>query len=573
MKLKNIITGVLLMALAISLNTSVLAAASNPDPVSVNSKGISPISGTFIQPWLYNGFSEERWDKELTDWKRLGIEYVIMGDVANVYYKDEHISSTTERYSIEASYPTRIDGAKNTGDYLTKLMQKCKQYDIKLYIGIGNTVGGWDFLDFTKEKNRNDFIEICTRFSWIVNDLYDIYYSDYKDIFAGFYFVPELYNSSAFDNENTRNVYVNAMSAGFNIVLDTISELPQEFPLIFSPYVNIFGGSWVSKNYANIEKFWTEFISSANFRAGDILCPQDSVGAGGMDLAHLDDMTKAYKNAVINSNKNVLLWSNCEIFVQPKDKFYGLNDGHSYWETCTTARMVEQFKIVSKYVDRIFTFAHPHYLSSLNAVEGYYNSYMHYLETGEVESNAPKAPDKFRTYIINLDGKPTLHIAWSGMYDDFGISRVNIYKNNELYWYRVSTRNESGATEQTYPNYFYDPEYDFESTENIVYQFEVIDCAGNVSEKVSFTVEPNSVPNNVKLDAPYKGPIKEIDENSDATSKEQSNDTDNSAPESDFIPQDNNEPDKSFPWLWLGIGAGIVAIAGLVVAFIKKKKK
>ena len=300
------------LGIAAIVATMFLTSAS-PAPSKMLSSGISPISGTFIQPWLYSSWSDSRWDEEIAIWKQMGIEYLIVGDTAMV--------DASNNFSIKTDYPTRIDGATVGTDVLTKLYQKCKQYNIKLYIGMGNTVGGWDYLDFTKDESVEKFKKVATAFASIAEDIYNIYYEDYKEIFAGFYFVPELYNSNHFDTEASRTKFVNGLASGLDIVLDKINSLNPDLPFIFSPYVNIFGGGWVTKNPDSIEAFWKELLATAHFRDGDILCPQDSVGAGGMDIANLDTWTHAYKNAVDGCGKEVKLWSNCEIFVQPPDIF------------------------------------------------------------------------------------------------------------------------------------------------------------------------------------------------------------------------------------------------------------
>ncbi|HBL84083.1 MAG: hypothetical protein A2Y17_12525 [Clostridiales bacterium GWF2_38_85] len=535
--------------------------AASPDPKVMLSNGISPISGTFIQPWLYGSWSDARWDSEMQIWQQMGIEYLIVGDTAMV--------DASNNYSIKADYPTNIEGATKGTDNLTKLYQKCKQYDIKLYIGMGNTVGGWDYLDFTNAASVDKFQKVATAFATIAEDIYNIYYEDYKEIFAGFYFVPELYNSNHFDSQANRTKYVNGFSTGLNIVLDKINSLNPDLPFIFSPYVNIFGGSWVTKDPNSIEAFWKELFATAHFRDGDVFCPQDSVGAGGMGLANLDAWTHAYKNAVESCGKSVKLWSNCEIFEQPKDKYYESYDGYNYWCSADVGRMSQQLEIVSKYVERIFVFAFPHYLSPYTVAPGYYNSYLDYLENGVLESIAPTPMDKFRTLKTVVNGKEGLSIYWSGMYDNFGIHRVNIYKNGEFLTYRNAAISESTSKTAPYPNNFTDYEFDFDA-ESTIYEFEVIDCAGNISEKVSFTVEKGSVPNNVKLDSVYKGPVEESEEESEVSNNE-----------STEVSVQDNIPDNNNPFATIGIAAiavaGVAAIGFGIVKFIgmlscKKKK-
>ena len=130
------------------------------DPSSVDSKGISPMSGAFISPWLYNGFTDTEWEQEISEWKLLGIEYIVMADVATVNIDDD--------YSIQAAFPTKLEGATQTSDSVTKIFEKCSANDIKVIIGTGNTSGGWGYIDVTSPANVETFkkvyVAICQPF-------------------------------------------------------------------------------------------------------------------------------------------------------------------------------------------------------------------------------------------------------------------------------------------------------------------------------------------------------------------------------------------------------------------------
>ncbi len=482
---------------------SIMAKAESAKPDNMGSKGISPITGTFIQPWLYNAYTDERWEQEFALMEELGIEYVIMGDTLSCQTAEP--ITDTSKWKITANYATQNSSYVKGKDLLTPLFERCRSHGIKLYVGMGNTTVGWPYLD----ENAKGFSEISQMFADVAEDIYNAYFAIYPETFAGFYFVPELYNSSAFDSETRRANYVNKLAAGFSTIFNKLSSLNSSLPFIFSPYVNMFGGDWVSKSTQNIGEFWKELLEKAGFRDGDILCPQDSVGAGGADLELLEPLTKAYRYAVDNCGKQIHLWSNCEIFVQPTGKFFDNYDGYgSYWTSCTIDRMVKQFEIVSKYVERIFCFAVPHYLSPYNTVSGYYDSYKYYLEHGELDTTPPKAPKKFRTSFALNNGVRCLTVTWSGMYDNLGIHRVNIYKDGKFFTFRAANRNEGGSRAATYPNTFFDMEYTPDTSKRVTYEFEAIDCSGNVSERVKLVIEPGSVPNKVKLGPAYTGPIK-----------------------------------------------------------------
>ena len=470
-----------------------------PSPASMHSSGISPITGTFIQSWLYVNYTEERWNNEFKLMKEMGIDSIIMGDTLSIQTGTPITDSS--QYVVTANYPTQNPAFKTGRDVLTTLFDYCKTYGMKLYVGMGNTTVGWPYLN----SDTAGLKEVASVFADAAEDLYRVYAERYPETFAGFYFVPELYNSSEFDGQASRVRYAERLAAGMQPIFDRIHAI-SDLPFIFSPYVNMFGGGWVSKNTENIGAFWQEFLERADFRDGDILCPQDSVGAGGNDLNGLEAVTKAYRDAVDGCGKKIVLWTNAEVFIQPTGKYFDNFDGYGgYWSSCTVDRMIEQFRIASKYVDRIFTFAFPHYLSPYNTTDGYLKTYRAYLETGELDAVPPVPPDTFRTMKLRDGGKDVLQIAWSGMYDNMGVHRVNIYKNGEFCNYRNCTRNEGTGKQAEYPYVFNDTEFAFDSDEPVVYSFEVIDCAGNVSPRVEFTVTASSVPNKVKLGTLYQG--------------------------------------------------------------------
>ena len=76
------------------------------------SSHIEKIDGTFIQPWLYMTYDDEQWDNEMQALKDVGIQYLIMGDVANyntdgtwtVYYPSE-LDSLKDYVAYDALEP------------------------------------------------------------------------------------------------------------------------------------------------------------------------------------------------------------------------------------------------------------------------------------------------------------------------------------------------------------------------------------------------------------------------------------------------------------------------------------
>ncbi|MDD3340591.1 MAG: DUF4434 domain-containing protein [Bacilli bacterium] len=445
---------------------------------SIGENAKTPIKGTFIQPWLFKDWSDAEWIQEIAYWKSIGIEYLIMGDVAErqtdgtwIGYYNSNLSFLTGQYY----------------EIMNTLFKHLKNSGIKLYLGMGSDKEWWN-LDLTKESDQAHFKTYAGESAQIIKELYQMYYPTYADVFAGFYFVPEISNSIAFHDSTTRTKMVTGISGGLNIIFNQITQLNPKLPMIFSPYINYFGGSWVTKDSTDIEAFYEELFNTANFRNDDILMPKDSVGSNGMSLSKLSEFTSAYKTATNKANKKIKFWSNLEAFTQPKDEQLSTTDGVNYWGTAPINRIVSQLNIASYYTDTVFLFAYPHYISPQNNVEGYQAALYDYFTKGSTQELKVPTPSSVTIASKTVNKKEVLNVSWTNTDNDYGISRINVYKNKKLLTYRTSTRKEGTAVIPSYPDSFYDEDFKV-GEDSAVYWLEFIDCAGNVSDKIAFTVE------------------------------------------------------------------------------------
>ncbi len=471
-----------------SLGDCLLENGTNSKKYAIGQNGSSSIKGTFIQPWLFKDWTNEQWNTEIAYWKEIGITYLIMGDVAERQSDGQWITY------YNSSLPF---GSQQYYSALDNLFSNLKGTGIKLFLGMGMDSQWWN-LDMTKDEDQLHFFTYCQESTQITEELYNMYYPQYSDVFYGFYFVPELHNASAFADNILRTKYVTGLSNGLNVIFNKLNQLNPSMPMVFSPYINYFGGDWVAKNPDDIEAFYTELFNTANFRNNDILMPQDSVGAGGMDLINLPRFAKAYKNSTIKANKSIRLWSNTEGFSQPTSEYIGLNDGVNYWATASLNRIIAQINIDSFYTDTVFLFAYPHYISPTNVISGFRETLNDYFINGKLETEKPTPPTTVQTSISTVNGKNVLTVSWNNANDNFGISKVNIYKNNKFLTYRVASRKDASANVPSYPNSFYDSSFNL--TDSVaVYQLEFIDCAGNKSDLVSFIVNKGQTSNTIEV--------------------------------------------------------------------------
>ncbi len=438
---------------------------------------IDGIDGTFIQPWLYMTYDEEQWDNEMKTLKEIGVDYLIMGDVAN--------HNTDGTWTVY--YPSELDflSGYTVYDALEPILSHCAEYDIKLYLGMGLDCA-WNS-DITTAEGREANKQYMTQCNQITTELYNKYKAAYPDTYYGFYFVTELFNTVSMNTDTGIDAYAEGLDEMFTMVLDNCNALDPTMPLLFSPYVNIFGYAFSCINIDRFTEYWAEVLGRIPFRDGDMICPQDSCGGGGMDTAHIAEWTQAYRNAVDRANAvrgtKLLLGTNAEMFIQPDADRMSSPHGVSYTGIKDVRDFTFRLETADQYVDALFCFAYPHNYSPYNNLPQYHACFMEYLETGEIESVPPTPPTDAVITIKEENGIQYPQLTFSGMTDNTAVAHTNIYKNGKLYDYIVPAVNVGGNTTQ---NIWVD--YNHDSTESIsVYEIECIDVCGNVSERCTLS--------------------------------------------------------------------------------------
>ncbi|MGN0592061.1 MAG: DUF4434 domain-containing protein [Ruminococcus sp.] len=442
---------------------------------------IEKIDGTFIQPWLYMTYDEEQWNNEMQALKDIGIRYLIMGDVAN------HNSDGTWTVYYPSELPYLSDSVAY--DALEPLLYYCDKYDIQLYLGMGlDCAWNSDIVSEEGRKANRDYMKICNE---ITTEIFNQYKSRYPDTYYGFYFVTELYNTIYMETDEGIDAYADGLDEMFTMVIDNCNALDSSMPLLFSPYVNIFGYGYASINVDRFTEYWTEVFSRIPFRNGDMVCPQDSCGGGGMDAAHLSEWTKAYRNAVDRSNEirgtKLLLGTNAEMFVQPDAYRMSVPNGVSYSGIKNVRDFTTRLETADEYVDSLFCFAYPHHYSPYNTEPQFHACLKTYLKTGEIETEKPTSPTNVEIRLTENEGKQIPEFTFTGMADNTAVVHTNIYRNGKLYDYIVPAVKVGGNKTQ---NVWTD--YNFKD-DTAVYEVECMDVCGNVSDKCSFSFDWNEL--------------------------------------------------------------------------------
>lgn len=445
----------------------------------------SQINGTFIQSWLYGYWDNNRWEKEIEYMKELGMDEIIMADVA---------SRNSNEEPWQCNYPSQISNTTQATNITTVILQQAQKGNMKLYLGLGSDNRWWNW-NLCNDNDYKEFSNAMEMACLIARDLHNQYKKDFDSTFVGFYSVYEIWNHVEWNDSQRRSLYATRMAEQFNRLIDTLNAIDPNMPLLFSPFAT--EADWCA-NIESTQSFYEEFLSKCHFREIDGILPMDNVGGGGQNVESVEPWTIMYSNAIQKNNGLPQYHANIESFVQPADSLlYDTEStplfGVNYWGTASSQRFINQLEIAQKYANKIYTFAYPHYQSPNNNIPGIHENLIQYFKHGLKDTLFPTLPQSVKFEITEIQNNHTqtiqdiLKISWSDdYYDEKGILRVNLYKEGRCIAYRTSTRSESGNTAQE-PEYILYP--GFIESDTTSYELGFVDTWGNESRSTSFTID------------------------------------------------------------------------------------
>ncbi len=419
------------------------------DPVTAE-KDYPVVSGTFMQPSFFAGYSEERLIKHLEYMREVGIDKIILQwsfvteneKVQSVYFK-QSFSQGDRAATIETA----------DSGFLEKLLSAARKTGFKVFVGLNDSSEWW-------EKGVNDP-------SWIrrqaelgvkgAKQIYDEYKPKYGNTLCGWYFVFEFYNMYA------TPVQIKNAAGLLNLYLNGLNSFSPEMPMMLSPFISAAGAGCEATR-----RLWTEVFAQTDFREGDIFCCQDSVGAGHIHIEQLDGYFKAIK-AAVDTEPGLRFWANNEDFTQAD------------WSTAPLDRFVEQLNISSQYTDTHVTFAYSHYQNPDTGKTGYHNAYKYYYDNGALPQCRLEAPKI--EYTASKDGSV---VKISAVFKDETqtLRGIKITKNGELLRYFDKSA-EFGAKE--YSAVLTD--YNHSTSGKAEYKIYATDYSGGDGPAFAFTVE------------------------------------------------------------------------------------
>ena len=397
--------------------------------------------GTFIQSDMVENWDDAKWQSEFNYLKQVKMHYIVMG------------TSITTGNITKTIYKSDIKGAQmeypqvDIVDMCLRNAQKC---GVKVFLGLDYNSDWW-------KKSGNDpkwLYAQMERANLIANELYTKYYSKYPEAFYGWYFVYEVDNL----NFKCKHQY-SVLSNAININLKYLKEKNQRLPFMISPFMNSKYGT--PKKYA---KHWAYLFEHTDLEKGDIFCPQDSVGGGGLNIDEVDAWFCEFKK-VVDTKPGLLFWANIETF------------NHINWSSAPLNRFIKQMEIESVYVDNIITFAYSHYYSPNNIDKGFHETYLNYIEKGLLENENPTSPGEL---LVKKLEKNKILISWKNSSDNFGVYGYEVYRNNVMI-FGTNVQRIYGGKKADLSMSFVDTPKLKQKQQKFTYEVKAIDFAGNVS--------------------------------------------------------------------------------------------
>lgn len=350
--------------------------------------------GTFIQNDLMAYWTDDRWQKELTALKEVGMHYIILAPTLQA--NEKNISKSV--------YPSVLPDV--TQQYPEDLVENClrnaQKAGFKVFLGL-NLNDQWWSANFTYDWLKHQ-MEIGNS---VADELITRYKKKYGDVMYGWYWVWEVDNIHC----NTPALQ-NALATVLNINLDHLHSVTPSMPFMLCPFMNYRLGT-ARENSA----MWETVFAGAHFNKGDIFAPQDCIGAGGLVLDTLDVWFREMKKAV-DTKPGLLFWSDAETFDQ------------RFWTIAPLNRFIRQMEIVKPYVSNIISFAYSHYYSPFKVNKRYHETYLQYVRNGVLPAGPiPGAPEN----VQQVQGKGKgVKLAWQSPADSSAIAGYYIYRNGTL---------------------------------------------------------------------------------------------------------------------------------------------
>jgi hypothetical protein len=387
------------------------------------------LAGTFVQPYLIDGWTDAQVSAELDHLAAACIRHVIV----------QWTADTKHRTTV---YPTSLSGYTHDGatDVVGRLLSAAQAKGVSVWLGLQVNEDWW-----SRSADDGPWLAAeATRSVAVANELYDSY-GGYAS-FDGWYLPFEV------DNVNfTDPAAQTRMADYYRTVIGALDAASGGLPVAAAPFFNAIDGG--GQTPAQWQAMWTRLLRDSPI---DVVALQDGVGAGHARTADLAAWFRSTDNAIAASRPSTRLFADTETFVM----------GSSGFQPMPVADFVAHMKAVQPYVDGYWSFAYSHYQSPQGPFgTAHHRAYLNYLATPAPDTTPPSAP---ATLSATANSPQRITLSWPPSTDNLAVTGYRIYRGGAL----VATRPGTSVS-------FVDNQLDGATT--YTYTVRAYDAAGNVS--------------------------------------------------------------------------------------------
>jgi len=391
--------------------------------------GMHPIAdGTFIQIDMVKEWTDENWISEFQYLKEARMEYVVLAT------------------------PKKTDIA-----IVEMCLRNAQDFGLKVFVAMHFDEAWWK----SGSKDQEWLFEQMKIGASQADIIYEQCHDNHPDSFYGWYFAYEVDNISF----NNRPKF-ESLAKALDILINHLKNGGHRLPIMLSPFMNSSTGT--ARDYA---ENWAYLFERTELGEGDVFCPQDSVGGGGLNIEELDEWFGHLKKAV-DRKPGLQFWANAETF------------DHKTWSSATLKRLIRQMEIAAKYAGKIMTFSYSHYYSPNNIDKRFHDAYLYYAQTGHLEEENPIPPISIK---VVKKGISKHVISWGRGGSDIGIFGYELFRNGKKIYGTFEQRRYGGRHGGIVHTYV-DRSFFKWRLFGTVYEVWTVDFAGNTSQKIKARV-------------------------------------------------------------------------------------
>jgi len=314
-----------------------------PTPTNTATPNVNVWEGSFIQPWLTNGWTSTQWSTELQYMKNVKMDHIIW------QWTVDSLPSRMWTY-----YPTTMAGftQTNSNDAVGISLQQAQIKGMKVWLGLNWTDDWWNHYANDNTWLTNEF-NISKN---VAQELWNLYGGQYGNTIAGFYMTMEMDNVN-FQTATTQN----RMIAVYNDTANYIHTHTGK-PVMVAPFFNeTYPGSQNATQYATM---WGTIVAGAPL---DVVAVQDGIGVGHATVATIASWLSPMGTAINNARPATQFWVDLET-LDPD------------FTPAQVSRVIQQIEAEKAYVDKVTTFSFNHYDSPMQGHTTEYNAWKAYTD-------------------------------------------------------------------------------------------------------------------------------------------------------------------------------------------------